>query len=798
MRAARFRIRFIFPLVILGVLTFSSDTPSQESGLTVSDLESTDLTPQDLADILVGSGIIASNATYVGNNAAVGTFSGGAGILGVDEDFITDGIILSSGKVTDVVGPNDRDDTTTTFSVDETPDPDLQSLAPGFTLFDKSALEFDFIPTGNAITFRYVFTSEEYNEYANRIFNNVFGVFVNGVNFALLPDRRTPVAINNISGGNPATCADGSDNDSDGLSDEDDPDCTVEGDNIVGEDKSNPLSYANNDCNDDDGVAPCPINIEADGLTMVLTLKAPVKKDEINHIKLAIADAGDSLFDSWVFVQAGSLNVAEDCSDGEDNDGDGLVDAVDPDCQVNALPTLDPVGNYFVNEGELLSFAVNGSDADGSLLNFSASPLPAGASFNSETRQFRWIPNSAQAGVYAVRFEVTDGTAMDSENVIITVQDVILDTDLDGIRDIDDNCPQAPNPNQADLDGDGIGDVCDNCPQDANADQNDSDFNGQGDACEEQAVATVTSVTPPAQPSGYLPDEPIFVTAAVRFQLQADQFVIPPDPYNVILTVKDSEGNVIHPDRIVEGPPLALPNDLIEVRAEVPTILSTTIELTDIFTDLEPGNYSIDVTYVSLVKDPKPDPGGVVCRSGTERCLPLWLGIAPAGSFDISLGDQCPGSDGDAGGTGCQFAIKNNFTVQTINHGRLESKKAQAGVHIRVFNRYHPAFQAVAGGPVERCNLQCGEIFERAGAALVGSCTTDNAGECFAGIPRKGRYLIIAKWFDEETGQTVYARRRNAPNHFDGERAKAPFLVWKILRNGVFFTYVNAWPRVRP
>ncbi|MCB0640870.1 MAG: thrombospondin type 3 repeat-containing protein [Phaeodactylibacter sp.] len=38
-----------------------------------------------------------------------------------------------------------------------------------------------------------------------------------------------------------------------------------------------------------------------------------------------------------------------------------------------------------------------------------------------------------------------------------------IDTDQDGIPDASDNCPDTPNPDQADADGDGIGDVCDPC-----------------------------------------------------------------------------------------------------------------------------------------------------------------------------------------------------------------------------------------------------------------------------------------------------------------------------------------------
>ncbi|MDL2124912.1 MAG: thrombospondin type 3 repeat-containing protein [Deltaproteobacteria bacterium] len=58
------------------------------------------------------------------------------------------------------------------------------------------------------------------------------------------------------------------------------------------------------------------------------------------------------------------------------------------------------------------------------------------------------------------------------------------DTDGDGIRDYDDNCPTAPNSDQTDTDGDGFGDVCDNCPCDANPDQIDSDLDQRGDVCD--------------------------------------------------------------------------------------------------------------------------------------------------------------------------------------------------------------------------------------------------------------------------------------------------------------------------
>jgi hypothetical protein len=81
----------------------------------------------------------------------------------------------------------------------------------------------------------------------------------------------------------------------------------------------------------------------------------------------------------------------------------------------------------------------------------------------------------------------TDGTrndGCDGSANRLTIDDEFQDADGDGIPDFQDNCPQVPNPNQADQDGDGVGDACDNCPAVANADQADRDRDGVGDVCE--------------------------------------------------------------------------------------------------------------------------------------------------------------------------------------------------------------------------------------------------------------------------------------------------------------------------
>lgn len=258
--------------------------PSAQAALSTSDLNS-GLTPTDLANLLVGGGggVAISNVTYTGANVAAGKFSGGGtgatGIIGFD-----DGIILSTGDIANAIGPNTIPDKTTNNG--QPGDADLDTLIPGYQTFDAAVLEFDFVPQGNVVTFNYVFGSEEYNEYVNSQFNNVFGFFLNGQNIALIPATTTPVAINNVNNGNlcPASPS-------------------------FPPFASNPGYFRINDLTapPDCTFTPGSIDTQLDGLTVVLPATANVQRGQTNHIRLAIADAGDSILDSDVFIQAGSF-----------------------------------------------------------------------------------------------------------------------------------------------------------------------------------------------------------------------------------------------------------------------------------------------------------------------------------------------------------------------------------------------------------------------------------------------------------------------------------------------------------
>ena len=66
----------------------------------------------------------------------------------------------------------------------------------------RRSLEFDFVPQHATAQFSYVFSSEEYSDYANTPYNDVFGFFINGTNCALVPGTTEPVSVNTINNGN--------------------------------------------------------------------------------------------------------------------------------------------------------------------------------------------------------------------------------------------------------------------------------------------------------------------------------------------------------------------------------------------------------------------------------------------------------------------------------------------------------------------------------------------------------------------------------------------------------------------
>ena len=120
-------------------------------------------------------------------------------------------------------------------------------------------------------------------------------------------------------------------------------------------------------------------------------------------------------------AQAGSYpGVHFQVDDGVYSDGEGITITVAPK---NDPPVLDPIGDRSMVAGLPYSFQVSGSDPDPlDTLTYSASGLPAGATFDPGTRTFEWTPGTNQGGVHGgIYFAVTDGTWTDFEYISIEV-----------------------------------------------------------------------------------------------------------------------------------------------------------------------------------------------------------------------------------------------------------------------------------------------------------------------------------------------------------------------------------------
>ncbi len=72
-----------------------------------------------------------------------------------------------------------------------------------------------------------------------------------------------------------------------------------------------------------------------------------------------------------------------------------------------AIPVWNQISDKTVKVGELLQFSIFASDQDTNNLGYYALGLPLGATFDRDSRVFRWTPD--QTGFYAVTFRVFDG-----------------------------------------------------------------------------------------------------------------------------------------------------------------------------------------------------------------------------------------------------------------------------------------------------------------------------------------------------------------------------------------------------
>lgn len=213
-----------------------------------------------LASALLGSGVtLTGTPTLTQTGSQSGTFASGPSLLG-----FSSGVILSSGLAASASGNYVGEDLPST-GLGGPGNAILTGLAAGQPLFDASVLTFNFIPTSSTVLLNYVFASAEYPNFIG-LFSDVFGIFVNGTNYAVVPGTNTPISINSVNATTNSTY--------------------LRKYNAAGD----ALPYG--------------------GETTVLTLSAPVNPGVSNVFSIGVADVFDRVIDSAVFLQSGSLTSA--------------------------------------------------------------------------------------------------------------------------------------------------------------------------------------------------------------------------------------------------------------------------------------------------------------------------------------------------------------------------------------------------------------------------------------------------------------------------------------------------------
>lgn len=238
-------------------------------------------TAQALAERLVGTGVTISNVSFTGNVAMAGFFKNiGNTNINLDSGIVlTTGRAATSGSSYGVNGNGATQASSVLADMGWGLPGDAQLAAtintPVSQLSDACVLEFDFKPLGDTVRFRYVFSSEEYDQDYVCTYNDAFAFFISGPgitgtpNIALVPLTTTPVSIFNVNNVPPFECP------------------------------NNTGYYINNTTNK---------YFTHDGHTTVFTAVSRVQPCQTYHLKMVISDVVDDLYDSGVFLEARSLS----------------------------------------------------------------------------------------------------------------------------------------------------------------------------------------------------------------------------------------------------------------------------------------------------------------------------------------------------------------------------------------------------------------------------------------------------------------------------------------------------------
>ena len=290
---------------------------------------STSFTANDLVDKLIGTNnncLLISNVSISGWDFGAGDTSYGFFTKGSSNFEIDEGIILSTGKAKKAEGP--KNDTQSEYNFYWGKDQDLIDILNKYHLDttnirNATSLEFDFIANTDKISFEYMFLSEEYRP-RNCYYSDAFAFLIKKAdnsedyhNIATVPSTDIPVTTKTING---AT------------------DCPSNINYFGGF-----IGYH----------FPSTSPTNFNGQTKILKAESNIEKGVKYHIKLVIADHGDSegIYDSAVFLKAGSFVGSKDLG------ADRLISTNNPLCEGSTLvlDATEPGSTYqWYKDGNVL------------------------------------------------------------------------------------------------------------------------------------------------------------------------------------------------------------------------------------------------------------------------------------------------------------------------------------------------------------------------------------------------------------------------------------------------------------
>ncbi len=328
-----------------------------------------------IKDVLIGGDCFdISGITPLGLGDQIGVFTNGQTNIGINT-----GVIIATGNISVAPGPNNQDNASAGYGV-STPDPDLSLLTAG-ALFDRAGFEFDFKPTQSVLTFQFVFASEEYCEYVGTQYNDVFGFFISGPgipggqeNIALIPNTNIPIAINNVNH-----------------------------QSYSGFYVNNQPATSTNLCGQQPATGPAVNEVQYDGFTRRFTATANLIPCETYRMKLKIADVGDGVWDSAVFLAANSFSAGGSVAAEWEVNGSTDIDRVFEDCGTVRI-RFRRRGN--LNAPMAVQYTIGGTATYG--VDYTGLP------------QVAIIPAGQSEVVYTVRI-IDDGILEGDETIILTI-----------------------------------------------------------------------------------------------------------------------------------------------------------------------------------------------------------------------------------------------------------------------------------------------------------------------------------------------------------------------------------------